>query len=91
MGKRIALTVLALALVTSWGVIPAMACDSTVQIKQAGELLRKAETQTKSAETKALIEEARKILSGRPAEAVPVQKAKSTGEFAEEAEFLGRP
>ena len=28
MGKRIALTVLALALVTSWGVIPAMAYDN---------------------------------------------------------------
>ena len=94
MAKKIALAALTLALVVSWGVLPAMACDNTVQIKQAEELLKKAQIQEKSAETKALIGEAGKVLSGGPphegAKAVSAPKAKSAHELAEEIERLTR-
>ena len=96
--KKVALAVLAFALIVSWGVLPAMAYNCPVQIKQAEELLKKAEMQAKSPETKALLDEAKKLLSeaksqhgeskGKKDHADAVRKAKTAQALADEINAL---
>ena len=94
MVKKVALAVLAFALMVSWGVLPAMAYNCPVQIKQAEELLKKAEGQAKTPETKALLTEAKKLLGeakkshgeakAKMDHADAVRKAKTPQALAEE-------
>jgi len=62
MAKRIALVVLTLALVGTWGVLPAMAYDCPEQVMQAEKLLKKADLRAESPATVALVEEAARLL-----------------------------
>jgi len=75
MAKKIALVVLTFALVVAWGVLPAMAYDCPVQIKQAEELLKKPNLRGESPAVVALVAEAKKLL-------VEAQHGDATGKAA---------
>ncbi len=84
MAKKIPLTALTFALVVSWGVLPAMACD-VGQIKQAEDLIKTAEM--KSPETGAFLREAKRLLSEAREEMTrgeAVRRGKPARELAEE-------
>ena len=101
MVKKVALAVLAVLLLASWGVLPATAYNCPVQIKQAEDLVKKAEAQAKTPEQKALLDEAKKLVSeaksqhgeakGKKDHADAVHKAKTAQALAEEIAALSTP
>jgi hypothetical protein len=93
--------VLALAIVVVGATAPAWGFTCPVVIKQAEDLIRKAEAGKPNAETRPLIEEARKLLAEAKAHhegaktkkdhGDAVRKAKIAAAYAEEAIVLATP
>ena len=96
MAKRIALAVLTVALVVSWGALPAMAYDCPVQITQAEKLLKKADLRAESPATMALVEEAKRLLveaqhGEAKGKADGIRQGKTAQALAEEIGALSTP
>ena len=95
------LWVLAVVLIVSWTALPALAYNCPVQIRQAEELIKRAEGTKPTGEALALLEEAKKFLAAAKAHheqaktkkdhADAVRKAKFAQALAEEVLFLQSP